>query len=121
LFSTLSDAIENYYKDEIKTMAGKVKIKKWIESFFNEITDILRDDFINYSKTKNIKWSVLLNTWYLFIGLSIAMRNKKNWENTLKNIINKIDWSIEQNPYKDITSKKKLVEITNNFVENIMK
>lgn len=65
LFSCLSNAIESFYGIEnIKTRNEKTKLKTWLEKFFNEMTDIMKEDFINYYNVKKIN-----GVYYLLHGM----------------------------------------------------
>jgi hypothetical protein len=121
LFSILSDAIEQFYgEDSIKTMSGKQNLKNWLIEFFNELADVMQDDFANYVAVKKNKWNVLPEAWYIYVGLSGKLKEQKSWQKELRKILNSINWDIKNNPFKDIYAKNKLFDIAKNIIEEVM-
>lgn len=57
----------------------------------------------------------------MYVYLSGILKDKNNWEESLKEILSKIDWDIKNYPYKDITtSKNKLIKTTEMFINNLI-
>ena len=88
--SELAAAIDKYYfggKKESKN--SELKTAKWLIGFFNELADILQDDFVNYrnAKAANTTKSAIFPG---YIYISKALKDIPDWENKLAKVISEI-------------------------------
>lgn len=106
--SSLSDTIETYYSELLKKPKDVKKVSNWIVEFFNEIIGEKEEYFDNIVEAKNETVLVYNNMLCAFVGLSAYVyKNNENWETKLEELLNKIDFDIE-NPLfvkNNITSK----------------
>lgn len=110
----------SYNLKEVKTKQQRNKITNWLIEFFNELTSLLLDDFINYNLIKKTKWSVNPNAIYGYVLLSERLQNCDDWQDILKKIIYTIDWNNDNMPMKYGAFNKNMVA-TEKFFEEAYK
>ena len=124
--STLSIAIEDQYKEFLNSKIHNIEISDWIVDFTNYLMSIYPNEFIdNIEKTKLLSYINHRNMFIGYIGLSKRFYKQDNWKNKVKDIMNNIDFSVENNIWNNIrindnnlnkTSRK---ELYNLFLEEV--
>lgn len=99
LESILIDSVKKFY--DMKSISKKKEnsIKTWLVEFFNELADILNDDFANYRAIKKSRWSATPYAFAGYIYLSSKLQDISDWQIKLQQIIkgidfNKIPWRV---------------------------
>lgn len=105
------------------------RIAKYLVEFFNVVGYVFEDDFKNIleSQKKNIKTSN--NTFFIYLLLARRLYGVDNWEDKLIEILNKIDWSLNNKDWYELKmyasnfgkkrrdTIKKYVESKNYFID----
>ena len=116
----LSEYIKKYYDINGISKKQENNIKNWLVEFFNELADHFGQDFKSYQKVKDIRWNVSQYTFAGYIYLSSILQNKENWEQQLSNILDSIDFSIGNQPWKNGVQKPDKL-VVKYFEEEVVK
>lgn len=106
LVSTISQTLKDKWGDVMLLQRDNNKVASFLVEFFNEITGLRNEDFVNFKKRKSIATSENMFIFYTYLSKKLYLR--KDWRELLELFINDIDFS-EQNPiWKElqITSKR---------------
>jgi hypothetical protein len=97
----LIDYIKKYYNTKNISKKQQDVIRDWLIGFFNTIADFFNIDFNNFQNTKKIKWNVSPYCFAGYIQLSSYLQNKENWENLLIEFLSKINFNLDNKPWKE--------------------
>lgn len=76
---------------------------------------------VNYlRKAKDIRWNVSQYTFAGYVYLSSVLQGKENWVNLLNNILSSIDFSIQNQPWKNGVQKPDKL-VVKYFEEEVVK
>jgi hypothetical protein len=118
LESSLASNIKKWYDLSNASKKQENSIKNWLVEFLNSLADYFNQDFRNYQATKKIRWNVSYNVFAGYIYLSSVLYGKDNWEELLVKILDSIDFSIQNRPWKEgVSNAEKLVE---NYFEGVV-
>jgi len=119
--SILSLAIEEQYEEFLNTKIYNIEISDWIVDFTNYLMGLYSNEFLfNVEKTKKISYINHRNMFIGYIALSRKLYKQEDWKSKTVKIMNSIDFSIENNVWKDIrindnilnkTSRKELYKL----------
>ena len=119
--SILSVAIEEQYKELLNTKIHNIEISNWIVDFMNYLMSLNTDAFIDkIEKVKEVSYINHKNIFMGYIALSKRVYGQDDWRNKTKEIINNIDFSIENDIWNNIrindsilnkTSRKELYKL----------
>lgn len=105
-FEILQIAIEDNFKVKEDDIRERRMIKQYLNSYFNELVSILKDEFAKVRMGIREDYSVHHNTFYGYIALASVLYNKEQWEDKLFNIIQNIDFSKENKMWKEFNIEK---------------
>lgn len=118
LYSFLSDAINrNYDSNSFVLKSQALTLANWIIEFYNYLSILMIDDFLNYKNISKTKWSTNQYVVYGFIYLSSILKDDINWKEKLKNIIEKINWNKDFSPEFNNNANKNILKVEEKFAK----
>ncbi len=100
--NSLSGSIKMFYEDKLKQPRDVRKVSEWIIEFMNEVIGIKEADFEKINTSRENSVVTMNNMISVFIGISRYFYDNKNeWENRLEELIENIDFSLENKYWKD--------------------
>lgn len=100
--SIIANAIRDNYQD-INTSFQRKEIAEWIIEFTDYLMGVYADEFItNPYEVKKISYINDKNMFYGYIALSALLFNNKNWKTLLKKKMKSVDFSKENELWKQI-------------------
>lgn len=96
--SVMAEAIDKYYfKSEKVSKKTEEKTALWLADFFNELADILHNDFSNFRTVGKKNHTVNSEALTAYIYVSKFLLDMENWEKKLQKVIRKIDFETKLN------------------------
>ena len=97
--SILANAIDKYYNvNKFNLNSQALKVKDWLVTFYNYLSELMVNDFIDYKNTRKNKWSTEAYTWVGYTYLSKQLENNIYWQNDLKQFISNVNWDRSASP-----------------------
>lgn len=110
-FNILSDAIEHNF--ELKTKKDVLDISKWLIECFSELIGSYPEQFIdNIAESKKYSTIAHENMFIGYIALFSKLYHDNNWEEKLLNIMEKVDFSMNNPMWNEINLFTKSINKT---------
>jgi hypothetical protein len=106
-FITLSNAIDYHFRERLNLLNNKkdvFDISKWLVKCFTQLIGSYPDEF-NYAYKKQYSFINSDRAFIGYVAIFSELYNKPNWDDKMYEVMNKIDFSIDNKDWENIGFK----------------
>jgi hypothetical protein len=101
--STLALTIDDVYKDKLQNKVYVKQIAQHISNMMDYIIGLNVEEFVVHpEETKKNSYINHKNMFAGYVALSAELYGDKDWEDKVENVLKKIDFSVDNNYWKDL-------------------